>query len=389
MPDIVRLIVAIIAVPLCVKAAMAEDAVLLSSTAPGYTAGMVVAESDRLNLPEGASMTLLFQSGEILRLGGPFDGTISPPAPGADSSAARLAEIFKARGTDASVIGGTRSTGRLARKTEADDVVIEPQRSGTYCVTPSSSVWIARPPQDHSPVALRRKGNSRALAWPVDSERIEWPADVPIDDGSQFEIVSGGLSRSLVTFRMLPSDTASEPAWVAKGITLGCEEQFGAALRRISLSAAQPELWITTDRGRSPAFRIGEPVHLTVTASVDGYAYCFAEGADGSATPVFPAGAVDGAQLRGSTALTIPGPRQPAVLKAGPDLRHVRCWLADRNISAELPNALIAGPATRIPERLAADLSGFFTRVGGTRIATADVAIETTENAGTRYTSGP
>lgn len=377
MPNLLRFIAAFLAAPLLIGVASAEDAVLLSSTAPGYTAGMVVLDSDRLTIPEGASLTLLFQSGDILRLGGPFDGTIQPPSSsGPDTSVSRLADLFRAQGTDASVIGGTRSAGRGAYSTETDDVLVDPQRSGTYCISGSTSIWIARPDADWPAVAIRRKGSSRALAWPDDAARIEWPSDVPVDDSSQFTIEAGGVSRSTVTFRVLPADLTSEPARIAKGIVFGCQEQFDAELRRVSLSTVPPEIWITTDRGRRPKYKAGDAVGLTVTTSVDGYVYCVAQGADGAAMPIFPAGAIEGAQLRGSTTLTVPGRRQPGSLIAGPELRQIRCWLADRNISAELPSALVGRPV-RLPDRLTEDLDGLFSRVGGTRIATSAVTIET------------
>lgn len=376
MSNILRLVAAVLATPMLIGVAAAEDAVLLSSTAPGYSAGIVVLDTDRLNVPEGASLTLLFQSGDVLRIGGPFDGTIQPPqVNGSDTSVSRLAEMFRAQGTDASVIGGTRSTGTHAYRAESDDVLVDPRRSGTYCIGPATAVWIARPDLDKASVALRRKGSSRALAWPADSERIEWPADVPVDDQSQFEIEIGGQARTTVTFRDLPADQPSESARIAKGIVLGCQDQFDGELRRIGMSVVPPELWITTNHGRHPSYHAGDAVSLTVTVSVDGYVYCVAEGEDGSATPIFPGGAVEGAQLRASTALSLPGRRQPGALVAGKELQKVQCWLADRNISAELPSALVGGPMRRLPDRLAGDLDGLFSRVGGTRLATAVLPI--------------
>ncbi|HJS84284.1 MAG TPA: hypothetical protein VJ779_02360, partial [Acetobacteraceae bacterium] len=59
------------------RATAGGDAVLLSSTAPGYVPGMVITASDRLALPDGASATLLFRSGQMLRIRGPFDGALN------------------------------------------------------------------------------------------------------------------------------------------------------------------------------------------------------------------------------------------------------------------------------------------------------------------------
>ncbi len=359
--------------------AFAQDAVLLTSTVPGYVPGMVVSATDRLSVPEGASATLLFQSGEMMRLGGPFEGTLGQQQVKATgNSVAMLADLFRLHGVDATMIGGTRSTNVARSGPSIDDVLIDAERSGTYCVEPSTSVWITRPPGDARMYAVRRKGNTRTLGWPSEAERVEWPADVPIEDGSQFEIATDGAARATVTFRAMPSSVGPGPATVATGILLGCREQFNDELHRVSRSAARPELWMTSDHGRRPTYHQGEPVALTVMADTDGYLYCVAARDDGTATPIFPAGAVDGAQVRGSVALSIPGRRQPVGLTAAPGLEQIRCWLADRDITPELPHALLGTSTGRIPDQLAGDLDGLFSRIGGTRIE-ADVLTVKTE----------
>ena len=213
--------------------ARAEDAVLLASTVPGYVPGMVVSAADRLSLPEGATATLLFQSGETLRLRGPFEGSLAQQQPAAAAGgAAVLADMFRMHGVDATVIGGTRSTGPAHSGPALDDVQIDPERSGTYCVEPATSVWISRPAAEAGAYALRRKGSSRALAWPSGAQRIEWPADVPIDDGSQFEIATGAAALATITFRGLPPTAGdgpdgSPPGWSSDATTsliMNCDD---------------------------------------------------------------------------------------------------------------------------------------------------------------------
>jgi hypothetical protein len=368
---------AIVVGSLALGLARAEDAVLLSSTVPGYASGMVVSSADRLSVPDGASVTLLFQSGEMLRLRGPFEGTLANRQAGADKGgAAAFAEVFRSQGVDATVIGGTRSTALTRSTPVLEDVVIDPQRSGTYCVEPATSVWIQRPATGSEGYALRRKGNSRVLKWPLNAGRMEWPSDVPVDDGSQFEITTGGAAKATVTFRALPVTAGAGPAQVAAGLILGCREQFETELKRLGRSVAAPEVWITTDRGRHPIYRTGDAVGLTIVANADGYLYCFAAG-EGGVRAVFPAGAVDGAQLRDSTPLTIPGRRQPLGLMASAGGAQVRCWLADRDITPELPHALLGPSSLRLPDQLAGDLDALFARVNGTRLVADALTVRT------------
>jgi hypothetical protein len=163
---------------------------------------------------------------------------------------------------------------------------------------------------------------------------------------------------------------------VANGVLLGCHDQFDDELRRFSRSISSPELWITTDRGRRPIYHPGEPIALTIMADMDGYLYCTMV-RNGTATPIFPAGAIDGAQLRGSEPLSIPGRRQPAGLTAGPGPAQIHCWLADRDITRELPHALLGASAGRLPDQLATGLDALFSGVGGTRIATDVLTLRT------------
>lgn len=316
------LLAALAVASLVVRGAIAADAVLLASTVPGYVPGMVISFADRLSVPDGASATLLFQSGEILRVRGPFEGTLEQPqANELSGGAATLANTFRLHGVDATVIGGTRSVGSTRSASALEDVQVDPQRSGTYCVNPTTSVWITHPADKAAEYTLRRKGSLRRLGWPPGAERVEWPADVPIEDGSQFEIVIDGTARATVSFRAMPPAAASGPARVATGILFGCHDQFDDELHQFSRSVSGPELWITTDRGRQPIYHPGKSIALTAMADIDGYLYCVAAN-NGSATPIFPAGAVDGAQIHGSVPLSIPGRRQPAGLIATPGLEQ-------------------------------------------------------------------
>jgi hypothetical protein len=88
------------------------------------------------------------------------------------------------------------------------------------------------------------------------------------------------------------------------------------------------------------------------------------------AIPIFPAGAVDGAQVHAAVPVAIPGHRSDTAMRAAAKgAEEVRCWLADRDISPELPHALIASPASRLPDQIAGELDALFTGIEGSRVA--------------------
>jgi hypothetical protein len=120
-----------------------------------------------------------------------------------------------------------------------EDVLVETRRSATWCISAADTIWLARP-EAAGRYALRRHGNVRALAWPPGATRIEWPADLPIEDGDRFELLRDGEAQASIGFRRMPA-AANEPAAVAAGILLGCRDQFAAALEQLARSVAPAE----------------------------------------------------------------------------------------------------------------------------------------------------
>jgi hypothetical protein len=365
---------------LAASAASAGDAVLLSSTAPGYAPGMIVAANERLAVPEGASATLLFESGEMLRLRGPFDGPLRSP----DTQGGRAASIkswvesLRFQGVDAAVVGGTRSLVQPLRLRRFDqDLIVDPRRSATYCLDAATTVWIRRPDDGVDRVILRRRGTSRKIAWPTGATRVEWPADVLVENGDQYELVdAAGTAHATASFRVADDKTLSEAAWVARMALMGCADQASVALRELARTVSPRELWLVTDRGGQPTYRPGEPMRVMLQSNSDGFLYCVYRRGDETLVPIFPAGAVDGARLRGHEALSIPGQRRAGQLTAGSHGQaRISCYLADRDISPELPLALLSDMAP-VPENLASRLDTMFDSISGTRVLKASLEIK-------------
>jgi hypothetical protein len=372
-----RLLSALAALLLGLASATAEEAVLVSSTAPGLTPGMILGDGQPLSLPEGASATLLFRSGQMVKLQGPFSGAL--PAPEGAASATALAGALRMQGVDASVIGGSRDVAPSARRAmSGHDIPINPQRSATYCIGSRDSLWLPRPASGERLMGLRRKQSMRMVAWPEGAAQIEWPDDVMIEDGDRFDLVDAeGAAHASIVFRRFPSAPRSETAWVAQMLLSGCTVQADSALREVERNSLAPELYIATDRGRQPAYRIGDRIRLTVQSNLDGQLYCFARDIAGTTVPIFPAGAAGGPRIEGHVPLAIPGPRLPAEIRAAPPAGtdEIRCYLADRDIAAEVPGPLLDANPTPLPAELADGLDTVFAAIPMARIAKASLAV--------------
>ena len=216
--------------------ARAEDAVVISSTVPGQVPGLIITDTQTLSLPAGGSAALLLRSGQMVRIRGPFDGTLATAAPaGTPSGAAGLIEALRGQGVDASVIGAGRGASPGARRVAEDQgVAVDPEHSAIYCVGPTDTVWLNRPRTLKGPMRLRRAQSTREVSWPNGAVKIEWPSDLMIEDGDRFEALndSGAMVTTMI-FRRL-SDAATPTAWIAEHLLLGCRQQAEPALRELA-----------------------------------------------------------------------------------------------------------------------------------------------------------
>ncbi|HEX2115901.1 MAG TPA: hypothetical protein VHM01_15960 [Alphaproteobacteria bacterium] len=222
-----------------VAMARADDAVVLSSTAPEFVPGAVVTDGEALRLPERTSLTLLFRSGEMLRLRGPVDKSLAQLR---DSSRATslqaLAAALRVSGVDAAVIGGTRTAGR--QLTEEDDVMVALEQTATYCLGPSATLWLSRATTGPQLVGFQRAGTLREVRFPEAANRIEWPADVLIEDGDRITFVSNaGAPLGAATFRKI--EAKSDLEWLAQAGLLGCTTQFRSARRELEARNLLPD----------------------------------------------------------------------------------------------------------------------------------------------------
>jgi Domain of unknown function (DUF4384) len=358
-------------------AALAEEAVIVDTTAPGQTPGTVIGDGQRLSLPDGSSATLIFQSGDMMKLHGPFNGSL-PRA--VRESAAGLADALRMQGVDVSIVGGSRDLAASARRAmDGGDIRIDPQRSATYCIGRRDTLWLRRP-IGGDVLEIRRKETARTVAWPEGALQIPWPDDVMIEDGDHFTFVGkDGNAHGQVSFRRMDTASRGEAAWVAQMFLMGCAEQAQPALREVARAVVSPELYLATDYGRNATYKSGSPVRLTIEANLDGQLYCFAKTAGVGTVPIFPGRARGGARIDAHSPLTIPGERIEMDLHAGgaDGVSEVRCYFADRDIASELPASLLDANLAPIPADLASDLATVFKAIPMTRIATASVNIRT------------
>ena len=213
----------------------AEDAVLVSSTVEHYVPGSVISDSQTLALSAGASATLLFRSGDIVRLKGPFEGRLDAIRPAAAPGGAEgLVQALRGQGVEAAVIGATRVVPPPHASKPGEPVYVEVQRSAIYCVGPKDALWLRSSFVPGGVVRLRRGRSLREVAWPEGAQRVAWPDDLLVEDGDRFEVIDekGGIAATMIFHRF---DPPSAPrAWIAAALLSGCRSQAEPALRELA-----------------------------------------------------------------------------------------------------------------------------------------------------------
>ncbi|EKV26390.1 hypothetical protein C882_2825 [Caenispirillum salinarum AK4] len=344
--------------------ALAEG-VVLSSTAPGMTVGRVLADSERLDLPEDTVTTVLMPSGRILRIGGPYEGAL-PEQP---QETRGFTLIGDWRGVDLSALGGTRSLGGLPEDTlhslDGGPVTIDAARAGTWCLGPETPVRIAPPPGGSGTLTLAgESGGAATLSWPPAQGPQPWPEAVPLGADSMVEARwEDAADGHPMRLRRLDGETPA--ALLARWALVGCVQQTAPLLEAVGGSFTPLSLYLSSDRGRTPRYAIGEPISLVLQTNRAAHLYCFLN-RDGAMLPLFP-GPAGHIRTDGHEAIRVPGPDLTMRLDAGPPpgQSEIRCHATEEDVAPAVAAVLAETPADEAGRALEA----LFRDLGDTQVA--------------------
>jgi len=349
------------------------DGVVVSSTAPGFAAGRVVADDETLHLPADSVTVLLRSTGQVMTLRGPFDGTTTAAPPQSDIRQAGGLEDWQR--PDLSALGGARGEllPSLTAPVEAEPVVVDAAISGRWCIDADAPPRIAAP-QGPRLLYLEEDGAQATLAWPPASGDQPWPNGLPLRDGSRVVArwSDSGPPQTL-EFHVVASPANNMAARLVAWAQAGCQRQADAQLNVLGARLAPFSLYLSTDRGRTPRYALGEPVTVIVQANRPAALYCFIL-QDGHVRPAFAARATPmslpeqtAASLRAdalSVDITAPPPR----------LTELRCYAVQAS-SATIVGT--EGAEAALAEQAGSRLDRLFSAVPDSELARAHVVIET------------
>jgi hypothetical protein len=208
--------------------AMAAELVVVESRGLTLKPGETVDDTQKITLQKGDELTLVDESGAVIKLRGPYDGTPnSGSGSGVDISNA-LAAL--SAGGSQSAMGVVRA--KVENVSLPDPWVVDVSHSGKACVRPGSSVVFWRQ-QSAGQAKLRIMPVDRTWRaeseWPAGASELPAPAMFPITDRQTYVFDLGGQTAT-VTLVHVPASLGTDRMRAAWMLQKNCLNQTKALI---------------------------------------------------------------------------------------------------------------------------------------------------------------
>lgn len=362
-------------------AAMAADLIVISSNAPGLSAGDTVADGQSVDVPDGARASFLAASGRTVTIEGPHQGPVGLAADESEGpgALAAIAGLLAPAGETVPVLGQTRGVAPV--EGPGNSLWVDTSRPGKYCVDPGRFLHLWRPQADErQTVNLTDMETSRAVqaTWNGGEVTQPWPADLTYRDGAAYLVLVEGTRDPIhVEIRLVPRDLDNSLTRIAWMVEQACVAQAQAELAKFQDQVDPFSLYISTDRGADPTYTVGEQLTVKIKPNRDAALYCFYTSGDGSTIALFPSQYSGGAWVEGHETLYLPGERLPVTLSIAPPAGQeiIRCYGTTRDVTRDLPAALVSGDFRPIDPSMAARIAPTFQGISDVRLADGEIVV--------------
>lgn len=227
-----RVALAALSLLLVAGSALAQQLVVIESTAADHPPGKVIDAAKPIQIAAGAAVTVVSESGAVVTIKGPFSGVPKVGAGKGDASlVAALSKIVgdTAKGSAAlGVMRGEKPPGRPGVRE------IDVQRAGTYCWVAGTApvLWRSDPAKGGTvSLHLLPGGDKVTIEWPAGLESIPWPNNFPLKDDAQYLAkVSWRTSVAKIAIYAVPEPLPSDAHRVVWMHNQGCQQQAKALL---------------------------------------------------------------------------------------------------------------------------------------------------------------
>lgn len=205
--------------------ALADEMLVVGSTAPGLAPGDVAPTGTAIDIPRDAEVTLVAPSGGVVKIEGPWAGRIDgPDASEGPSLIQRLYALFQMPDRRAR-FGATRSLSRC--------LVVDLQQDDDICVGQPSCVVFQSEGRPQEPVTLDGPdGRQIALDQGLGGGMWRWPVDQVTESGTYQVRAGDAPTATSLDVHLQPKlpTRAHEIAWMGE---TGCVRQAQEALAEL------------------------------------------------------------------------------------------------------------------------------------------------------------
>ncbi len=228
-----------------VSIAQAADMVVIHSNASDlYPRGKILDNQTPINLPTDSTITVVFGSGKVQTIKGPFEGQLQDTSKNNALANIQLAAVADTKNNDLdnkklittlAQFLTERTTIRSLSSVQPKNlwlVDVSTPAKRFYCVAPAAPIILWRPEeqsQTASTLFIKHKSNGQkvSLEWPAHQTTLAWPSDLPVMYGDTYivEVKTTRYStiKNLVLYQLpdsLPTNSHKVVWMVGRGCLL-------------------------------------------------------------------------------------------------------------------------------------------------------------------------
>jgi hypothetical protein len=222
----------------------ADMVVIHSHAADSHPVGQLLDSQATLTLPAKSEITVVFESGGVKTITGPYQGQLNDPLSDSNATSdpksdpklvATLADFLRDQQLQTTV----RSTSSPPEDLWWIDVNTNKRH---YCLDPSTPVTLWRTDrqnQSASTLVIKRKatGQTAQDTWPAQQATLQWPNSLPVVYGDTYTVElqtrQGGTNFKKVILYRLPDNLPTESHKVVWMVGRGCIPQANMLLARL------------------------------------------------------------------------------------------------------------------------------------------------------------
>ncbi|MEN8219273.1 MAG: hypothetical protein ABFS56_23505 [Pseudomonadota bacterium] len=228
-----RLPMIVLCITALVSVAQAADMVVIHSNAIElFPRGQLLDSHTPINLPAEAKITVVFSSGGVQTISGPYQGTLQDPLKNNNMADGSLVTALANFLIERETVRG------LSQQPENIWLIDVSTYKRYYCVAPSKRAMLWRPESQSykaSTLLIKREttGQQAAVGWPVFIRTLAWPSKLPLIYGESYTVElrtpSHTFEKELILYQ-LPKRLPTNSHKVVWMVSRGCIPQANMLL---------------------------------------------------------------------------------------------------------------------------------------------------------------